>query len=240
MRSILNRTQDMVKKMKEAQQKDASSASAASMVHKPSGASSMASTPNSNSSVLQCELNENSGANLASEANTCTSSNKQPQSKYQQTYYNQNLGQLVGKPTSVNSPLLTPQQQQAIKSKNVSPSSASGNTMLMSMLSDVPHAAQPKSCKKRKRQSTNSVELITPSPKIFKQEHIDYDQSLIKLTSSDISSSGSISSDNDLPTDNSSSGFGNHVFYSIKQQGLLLSFNLKLHSWAFLHYQLLF
>ena len=86
--------------------------------------------------------------------------------------------------------------------------------MLMSMLSDVPHAAQGKPCKKRKRLS--SAGEVVPNQKrrfedvIPKSEPSDLDHISTKLPNSNELSSGScISSSDDTSVDN-------QTYYSIK------------------------
>ncbi|KAJ6225072.1 hypothetical protein RDWZM_003617 [Blomia tropicalis] len=112
----------------------------------------------------------------------------------------------------------TPSTQQIITQnklkQNISTLNSSGNTMLMSMLSDVPHAAQGKPCKKRKRLS--SAGEVVPNQKrrfedvIPKSEPSDLDHISTKLPNSNELSSGScISSSDDTSVDN-------QTYYSIK------------------------
>lgn len=222
MRAILGKTRKATSKMKENQRKEqaASTASPVTMINsgQQTNLGSTATAAGGSGEVV----NSQQTSAPPPPPNTASVSSK-AQSKLQSILYNQFGGK------SANSPSLSLAPAGAAKQcKNVSPS---GNTMLMSMLSDTPHAAlaSKAGAKKRKRSSTGSLTEMgssSPSLKVFKQEHHHQESgecekasSSSRTASSDnLSSSGSISSqDNDnYGVDNSGA---HQAFYFIKQQG---------------------
>lgn len=192
MRAILNKTPKATNKMRESQRKEQAVSSAPVTMTSNGQQTNLTNTGDVNS-----QGNLSGSSKLLSSA-ASASITKQAQSKLQSILYNQFGGK------SANSPSFSAAGAKACK--NVS---SSGNTMLMSMLSDVPHAALPgKGCaKKRKRSSTGSLEMVSPSLKVFKQEHQD-------LGECEKASSSLSSQDNDHGVEFCGS------FYSIKQQGL--------------------